>query len=79
MLYRLETTHSGSMMPEFSRSLVHEESVALIRCFRERMKLNGLECLLHHSVSNLLSTNHSRRRSGQSPAADFESGRYPKP
>lgn len=31
MLYRLETTHSGSMMPEFGRSLVHEESVARIR------------------------------------------------
>lgn len=31
LLYRLETTHVGSMMPEFGRSLVHEESVALIR------------------------------------------------
>ena len=31
LLYRLQTTHSGSMMPEFGRSLVHEESVALIR------------------------------------------------
>ncbi|MEQ1825621.1 MAG: SO2930 family diheme c-type cytochrome, partial [Pirellula sp.] len=31
MLYRLETTHPGSMMPEFGRSLVHEESVTLIR------------------------------------------------
>jgi uncharacterized repeat protein (TIGR03806 family) len=31
MLFRLETTHSGSMMPEFGRSLVHKESVALIR------------------------------------------------
>lgn len=31
LLYRLETTQSGSMMPEFGRSLVHDESVALIR------------------------------------------------
>ncbi len=31
LLYRLETTHLGSMMPEFGRSLVQAESVALIR------------------------------------------------
>lgn len=31
LMYRLETTNVGELMPEFGRSLVHEESVALIR------------------------------------------------
>jgi len=31
LMYRLETTKVGELMPEFGRSLVHEESVELIR------------------------------------------------
>lgn len=37
MLYRLETIQPGALMPEFGRTLVHLESVALIREWIEKM------------------------------------------
>ena len=37
LLYRLETTHPGALMPEFGRTVVHDESVALIREWIEHM------------------------------------------
>ncbi len=41
LLYRLETTHPGALMPEFGRTVVHEESVALIRDWIERMPVSN--------------------------------------
>lgn len=37
LLYRLETKDAGALMPEFGRSLVHEEAVSLIREWIESM------------------------------------------
>ncbi|MEZ6076551.1 MAG: hypothetical protein R3C56_13100 [Pirellulaceae bacterium] len=31
LLFRLQTTHPGAVMPEFGRSLVQDEAVDLIR------------------------------------------------
>ena len=38
MHYRVETTNAGEMMPEFGRSLVHEEGVALLTELIEGME-----------------------------------------
>ena len=38
MHYRVETTNAGEMMPEFGRSLVHEEGVALLTEWIEGME-----------------------------------------
>ena len=39
MLFRLESTHPGMVMPEFGRTLVHEESNALIRRWIDEMEV----------------------------------------
>ena len=41
LLYRLETTLPGALMPEFGRTVVHDESVALIRDWIEHMPVSS--------------------------------------
>jgi uncharacterized repeat protein (TIGR03806 family) len=38
LLYRIESTHPGIMMPELGRTLVHEEGVALVRKWITELK-----------------------------------------
>ena len=38
LLYRLETVQAGALMPEFGRTVVHDESIALIRDWIENMR-----------------------------------------
>ena len=38
LLYRLETCLAGALMPEFGRTIVHNESIALIRDWIENMR-----------------------------------------
>lgn len=46
LVYRLETTHAGEMMPEFGRSVVDQEGVALIRKWIEEMQETNDETAL---------------------------------
>lgn len=38
--YRMQTTNSGEIMPEFGKSLIHDEGLALIRNWIKELKIN---------------------------------------
>ncbi len=40
--YRMQTTTSGEIMPEFGKSLVHDEGLALIRTWIKELKVSSL-------------------------------------
>ena len=58
MLYRLETTQPGALMPEFGRTVVHHESVALIREWIESLSSDQANRMLRPVPT---SGNHAER------------------
>ena len=43
LMYRLETTHPGEVMPEFGRSVIDAEANELIRTWIEQMEMPNSE------------------------------------